>query len=378
MPRRPGRPPKKPERRRRFTGSVHHRKDGSWAAVTPRSLGRRATYHPSKAAAEAWLKEQLDGPPSPATDTSRLGPYLAAWYERHKPRMPENTRSAYLYGIGKLAALHARPVRDLKRSEITAALLALLDDGYSRATVRQARAVLHNALEEAVGDGIILANPVGRLVLPPEPRKPPPAYDAEQVAALLDAAAAHPLGALVALVATCGMRIGELCALQWRDVDWQAGTLAIHAAMGKAGNIPNESTKGRASRVIELPAVTLEALRRHRDAQPVLSCWIIPSPRNPRNPISRSKVRQVWRECCAAAGLAPIVVHGARHTTATVLAAAGVPITAISALLGHSRPSITMDHYSHAMASDRTRTARAMDRALSESKSPDKSASAQG
>jgi integrase len=81
-------------------------------------------------------------------------------------------------------------------------------------------------------------------------------------------------------------------------------------------------------------------------------------------PLNRVNVHRAFHELLAAASLPSIPFHGLRHSTATALLTAGVPLRVVSDLLGHSGIAITSDYYAHVEPALRREAADAMDRAL--------------
>ena len=139
----------------------------------------------------------------------------------------------------------------------------------SAATVRRVHAVVHSALEQAVAWDLLMFNPAAKAspgrIETPEMRIP--TVD-EVLRMLKEAEAEDPdLAVFLILAAVTGARRGELCALRWDDVDFEAGCLTISRviALGKNGPIERHKPKTRASvRTIALDGGTLGVLRAHR------------------------------------------------------------------------------------------------------------------
>ncbi len=81
-------------------------------------------------------------------------------------------------------------------------------------------------------------------------------------------------------------------------------------------------------------------------------------------PASDSTVRKDFARCLRTAGLPPLRLHDLRHSCATILHAAGLPVNVVSEILGHSSASITWNVYGHVIPATRRAAADAMDRAL--------------
>jgi integrase len=177
-----------------------------------------------------------------------------------------------------------------------------------------------------------------------------------QVEALFRAAAGDRLVALWVLAATVGMRPGELLGLRWRNVDHR-GVLSVCGSLtrGPEGLMITEPKTARSRRRVALPAIAVEALRRHRATQ--AGSGFEPGR---HGPIATSYFRTRWGAhslptSCSALGsvrycgkpLPLIRFHDLRHTAATRLLEQGVHPKVVSEMLGHASVAITPDIYSH-------------------------------
>lgn len=200
--------------------------------------------------------------------------------------------------------------------------------------------------------------------------------DAAQLRRLLTVATEYRVGALVTVAATTGLRQGELLGLSWDDIDWQDGTLTVRRSLARAwdGGYELATPKtGRSRRSVNLASVTVDALRReereqHAEWQAAGSAWqdtdrlvFTDAVGRPHNP---DTVRRAFHELLRATGLPRVPFHGLRHSAATALLSAGVPLRVVSDLLGHSGIAITADYYAHVERDLRREAADAMDRAL--------------
>jgi integrase len=167
------------------------------------------------------------------------------------------------------------------------------------------------------------------------------------------------------LLAATGMRRGEALALRWRDVDLDAGRLAVRRSVGvvKAKG-PGEQlvegpTKTGQSRVVDLNSGTVAALRPYRASRGLLALDLVRdsalvlsnldgSHRHPER-FSRRFVGQVAQARKAPGeDLLPVIrLHDLRHTHATLLLADGVPVKVVSERLGHASATITLTVYQH-------------------------------
>jgi integrase len=233
--------------------------------------------------------------------------------------------------------------------------------GQSSATVRKVRVILHAALQLAMRTELVGRN-VAESVQPPRLARaelhPPTPGEAMRMLAAADAAGNSLLAYFVLAVYT-GCRPGELLALKWDDVRWDAGRIHVRRTLtpvkGKTPMLAEPKTP-RGRRVLTLPEEPLAALRAHRtrqrgdrlrlgpdyDDQDLTFCSRTGTPLLPSN-VVRSFKRLMGR-----AGLrASIRLYDLRHANATAMLAAGVHPKVASEPLGHAGVTLFMDTYSH-------------------------------
>jgi integrase len=154
------------------------------------------------------------------------------------------------------------------------------------------------------------------------------------------------------------MRRGELCGLQWGDVDLDKATLRVERSLEetKAGLRLKPPKTKRGRRNLTLPPEAVAMLRAHKVQQLefrlVVGMGKIESesfvfPNIDGGAISPHSVSRSWRLFLIQKELPRVSFHALRHTHASVLIASGVPIPVVSARLGHSKSSITLDTYTH-------------------------------
>jgi len=134
------------------------------------------------------------------------------------------------------------------------------------ATIRQIHFILSGALKRAVRWGWITANPIVFAETPPAPKAKPRPPSPEEAARILTEAWADPeWGTLVWLAIVTGVRRGELCALQWRDVDLSTGVIALSRSIGQRNRDTWEKdTKDHQHRCIAVDEETVGILYEHR------------------------------------------------------------------------------------------------------------------
>lgn len=305
-----------------------------------------------------YLHRWLNGP----VKTKNLKPITVEQYE-------QQIRVHIVPSLGriKLSKLSPELVQDFYDSKIAS--------GLKPASVRYIHAVLHNALEHAHKRRLIPDN-VAAKTDPPKvrPSEIQP-LDAEQTRTLLDAARTEPLGSLYTVAATAGLRIGELLALRWTDVDLEQGVIRVSRTLSRAKSGPRFTTpKNGKGRSLTLTKQAVEALRSHRKAQNEVrlrlgTLWednglVFASETG--KPLTRDFVdRRSFKPLLKRSGLPEMKLHDLRHTCATLLLSRGVHPKYVQELLGHASIVMTLNRYSHWIPSMGDQTARAMEAALS-------------
>ena len=144
-----------------------------------------------------------------------------------------------------------------------------------------------------------------------------------------------------------GLRRGELMALQWSDLDLDAGTLTVskqvYAVNGKMQlNVP----KTRASvRKLVLPPAVVEVFREYQKTAD--SRWLFPSPVKEDAPLTPGEAARRLHGILERAGCKQVRFHDLRHTFATMALENGMDIKTLSAMLGHVSAATTLDIYTH-------------------------------
>jgi integrase len=257
-------------------------------------------------------------------------------------------------------------------------------DGLAPKSLGHVHAALRSILAEAVEDGLIPSNPAeSKRARQARPRggkmtakvTAEQCWSTEQARTFATATVDDRLGALWVLMLGTGLRRGEALALRWDDVDFGAGTLHVRRTMTTVRGQVVESGDGKtdaATRQIVLGDDLVDLLRRHhkRQAEQRLAAgpaWVDSDAifvEVDGQAIHPNKASTTFSRSVSAAGLPAIGLHGLRHTHATMLLRAGVPIPAVAQRLGHANPSITLAVYAHALPDDDALAAEATARAL--------------
>jgi len=242
-------------------------------------------------------------------------------------------------------------------------------------TVRDAHRVLHAALEHALEVELVARN-VAHAISPPKVEaKEITALKADQVAPLFAALAGHWLEPLAVLAFATGARRGEILALQWGDIDLDAGSMSIKRSLEQtAAGLKFKPPKTRRGvRTISLPAAAIEALRDQRKRQLERRLLLGQGKPTPEtlvfstldgDPIAPNGLSRDWCVFVRERKLPKVSFHGLRHSHVSALVASKIDPLTISRRIGHSNVSTTMNVYSHMFKETDTTAAEAIEAAL--------------
>lgn len=250
---------------------------------------------------------------------------------------------------------------DISREAIQNFLLAKLREEYSWESVHHFRCALSKVLGTAEDWNYIPDNPVRKTRLPRREYNSEPPVVTPQHVTRLATALPEPAKSIALLLVLTGLRIGELLALRWKNVNLDGQVLCVTQTVYD-GHFDRPKTK-RSVRALPLcrqAVSTLTALRRNC-CEPEHLVFATQSGK----PLCRRNLLQRYlRPTCEKLGLPRITWHGLRHCHATLLDAVGAPLGTVQALLGHASPEITRQIYLHAIPAEQRRAVEEVEKLL--------------
>lgn len=241
--------------------------------------------------------------------------------------------------------------------------------GLSSKTIRNLHNMFHQAMEQAKINGLILNTPTDNAIIPKQEKREMRVLSVEEEKRLIQVVPQHRLGFAILFDLATGLRIGELCALKWSDINYSRQTIKISRTLQRIKKSMNEKINGQNStsilegsvktnsgfREIPIPAIVFTMLQQHQNnqqqeknlygtayqdhgylfAMPLGTC------------VEPSTMRDALNYLLNAAGIPHANFHALRHTFATRAIESGVNVKTLSDILGHSTVQITMDLYCH-------------------------------
>lgn len=311
--------------------------------------------------------------PTPVEDPTTVGQWLYRWLDLGKTSWAENTYAQQesivrVWIVGYIGAV--RLVR-LTADDVRMMLAqAKSERGAKARTLQLMRGVLMTALNVAVEDERIPINPVVKVKKPPKDGDEIKPFTEAEVATILQQSKGSRYHAAYALGLTMGLRIGEVLGLRITHVDLDADTIRVEEQLlDLKGRVSRRKPKTKRSRrTVHLTAIAKEALTAHlailKKEGNEGTDFLFPARRG--GPTRRTNfARRYWNSLLRRLKIKHRGFHHCRHTFATLALRDGVPVTVVSAILGHASPDITYRVYSHFMPGDQTLAVAAMDAIVS-------------
>ena len=237
------------------------------------------------------------------------------------------------------------------------------------------QAMLSSIFKKGVRWGLINENPCSRAEHPKAEEIDVRVLTEEEIPKLLDALSDAPpqYSVITQLALLLGARRGEICALRWSDIDFEKGTLSIKRTVQSIpgiGLVFNAPKTRRGKRCLRIGADCVELLQEYRRYQKVErfrigSAWVRKVTLENGKVVDNDMLFTKWNgepmdpdiisswfpKFLEAHDLPSIHFHSLRHSNASILIAAHVPITTVSGRLGHAQTSTTLNFYASAIQS---------------------------
>ena len=369
------------KRRANGEGSIRKRKDGRWEGrytagrdpVTGRTIYKNVLGK-TQAEVKAKLKSAIEksGVQSLRTERYTVGQWLDTWMENYaKLQVRPSSHKTYQGFIEN----HIKPaLGDIPLEKLTAMNLQrlykhLLENGrvectesrskpkgLSVKTVRNINQMISSALNCAVEQRLIPANPTKGCVLPKLERKEMKILPPEGLGTFFEEARRSGVFELYYIDLATGLRRGELLGLKWSDIDLAKGIIHVRRqVLRQNGEVVEAPLKTKNSyRNIAIGTDAIEILKGIEQKDE----YVFPSPFG--GPMSPDSVLHMLQRVLRRAGLERIRFHDLRHTFSVLALQNGVDVKTLSTMLGHYSAGFTLDTYAHVTTSMQKQAANAV------------------
>ena len=327
------------------------RKDGRYQKSITLSNGKRKMVY-GRTLAEIQDKArqilQQDEAGILVDDHTLVGDWARTWLTAYKSGLRYATVQMYrsTYNNHIMGLLGSMELQDVRPVHVRAVMASVADQ--SESLQHKVLIAMRQLFATARQNGLVARDPTeGVRTTPHAAAKGKQYLLPDEVTRLLQSVSEPRARAFVGLCLFCGLRKEEALGLQWGDI--RAGQLAVARAMtfGSNQQLESQELKTKAAcRMLPVP----DALQTILQQVPRLSVYVVPAAGGA--PMSRSAFTSLWRRHVLACVDFEVRPHMLRHTYATMLYRAGVPLRTAQYLLGHSSIAMTAQIYTHLEAED--------------------------
>ena len=339
-----------------------------WRARSSRANGRTAQnrFFTTKAEASAWLR----GTGADIDAGTRIDPSkttLAQWFQRWlEVYIRPSVRIRTYEGYADMIRLHINPalghipIQALTPADLQGLLNSKAEEGYARRTLVYILSTIRPALKQAMLEGLVNRN-ISDAVKVPKGAVRPPAKQAltrQEIQAIQNAIENQRLSIAFRTLANTGMRIGEMLALTWDDIDNLNSRILIKKAITATqsqGIVIGETKTESSNRDIPVSQNLLDHLKAWKGYQTEERLAAGREWTDHGNIIFTmefgTRIRQEWLSNTLRKTAEKLNIyctpHILRHSYASLLIQGGVDPKTVQKLLGHSTPRTVMEIYAH-------------------------------
>ena len=344
------------KRRSRGEGSLYHLKSKDlWVSKITLPDGRRRVKYAKTQRAARDLHQtalnQLRQGLMARDDTITVAQFVGRYMEdvaKHTLRPKTIEVNSALIRLHIIPSIGKMKLSQLRPDHLQTLYAQKLDSGLSKRTVQFIHSIIHKVLNRAMMWGLVPRN-VSSLVKAPKPSKRPPTiFTREESIAFLDAVKDHRFYPMYIVAIYCGLREGEILGIHREDVDLTHGVINVRNAVQSlkgVGLVVTEVKNESSKRSVTIPETALQVLTAYLEGLHINKGLIFTTstgkPYSPRNLVRHFKSILVENN------LPDIRFYDLRHTSASLLLAAGVHPKIVQERFGHSSIVLTLDTYSH-------------------------------
>ncbi|MGM0125872.1 hypothetical protein IGI37_003273 [Enterococcus sp. AZ194] len=350
--------------------NIYKRKDGRWEGryIKGRHSNGKAqfgyVYDRTFRAVRQKLQEKKYQYRTPNLFSSNYQGTVAQWINEWLVgpvcrNVKMSTYASYRYKLTHYVCpyFESLPLKKLNADRVQAFIDDLNERGLSATTIRIVVQILKRTLKEALQQNLLSTDPTLKIVLPKETKKRVGALSEAKQVILEKVANNHPKGLPILLALHTGMRIGEISALKWADIDLEKKEIEVSRTLQRLPYIDSEqgskimegtAKSSSAHRIIPLNDKILEILKQKK--KKATSLYVVGEKGRFIEPRT---ITYQFKRILSILKLSNIHFHQLRHTFATRLLEKGADIATVSALLGHHSAKMTLDVYVDSLMSQR-------------------------
>lgn len=347
----------------------YKRSDGStykkWCAEVTIDYKKKTFYGKTKREVETKVNNFQTELTTYGSTLKKDSPYLSDWvydylFINMHPRVSassfERAKSTYDNHIVG-SSIGDMKLKQIKQNDIQQFLNE--KKHLSSSSLNKIKQLLNGAFKSAISNNLIRINPVMD-VTPPKSEVTPKDIEiltVDEQKAYIDALWHESSGILYLTTLFTGMRLGEVIALKWDNVDLVNGVITVCESYRKVrkynedGTFYNTTDKKKPKtekgiRNIPIPKFLNSELKKHKLASPKTDENLVFCSKN-GTPRQVANIRRSHLNICKRANIREITFHALRHTFATRMIENQVDVKTVSELLGHSSIEITLNTYVH-------------------------------
>lgn len=363
--------------------NIYKRKDGRWEGryIKGRRPDGKPTYgyvyarkyHACKEKLIQAKSRQLHHEVIKLYGTGTLADFIDYWLcGIMQPHVKPSTFSNYTAILVKWIKpyLGSKKLCRLSKEDVQRFISILSGQGLSPGSVRNIFRVLSAAMKKAKEYEYICENPCEGTRLPELEKKEARLFTVQEQKLLETAAGKDKNGFAILLAIYTGLRIGEICALTWEDVDLKNGILHVLRttrriqcfapdATAKTMLVTGSPKSSQSARAIPLPSGILELLKEHR--KKASGEYVFEYHGHPLEPRT---LQYRFKTLLKKTGLPDINFHALRHTFATRCMELCFDVKTLSEILGHASAKMTLDRYGHSQMAHKQAAMKTLDHLL--------------
>lgn len=288
--------------------------------------------------------------------------WIFKWLDNIQSALKPSTYSSYRYKLEHyiLPYLGELSVNEVTANEIQELVNSWTEKQFSPGTIQVIFQLMRRSFDYAVREGLLVSNPCTQVFLPQKRKQKVHALNKQEQKRLEVVARKAPKsqGLPTLLALQTGMRIGEIAALKWHQIDFETNTISVehtyqripffHSKLQRTKLVYQEAKTNASKRVIPMTKEIRRCLQQKKKNSKtafVFSSGLLPC--EPR------LLTYHFHKLIKKADITGIHFHQLRHTFATRCLEKNYDVVSVSALLGHSSAKMTLDIYADSLIEQR-------------------------